>query len=542
MAPRISQRRQRPPQLVEAWRLGQFGMPETALRLTRQIIAGARQRGDVWLVAAGSCNAAWHQLQLGESATGLDLALDGRRMATELGDLDLSARSGSVYGWQLLELGLTDESYREAVESLALAEASGTASTVAFALNVKAVALMYGNQAEIAIELLHRCVALAAADADDSARGLYLTDLAYGHCDLAEAAGLGEDKVRAAELFEMAVVINGEAIAAADSSGDGWVRRLALCNQAELLGTLGRMEEAHECMSRWRDTPGEIGMRADIHYLYTLGELQMRSGDLQAARTTCISAVRLAEKAGQADHLKNTLRRLAEVDERLGDFEGALAAYKRFHDYFRRNAGETTSRQAEVARVRFESERHRAEAVRLAAEVMRDPLTGIGNRRALEARLEAMGSADYALAIADVDRFKAVNDGHSHLIGDLVLKRLAALLQESVGAEVTVARFGGEEFVLLFTGGAVNSAAEMCETARRRIAAADWPAIAAGLGVTISIGLACRKPGQPYMSVLEEADRRLYVAKAEGRNRLVDSTAETAALAQAGAGNRRYRA
>lgn len=163
------------------------------------------------------------------------------------------------------------------------------------------------------------------------------------------------------------------------------------------------------------------------------------------------------------------------------------------------------------------------EANRQLAELaIEDGLTGIGNRRALEhgLRREWQRCMDQARPLSalmiDIDHFKAFNDSHGHLEGDLQLKAVAALLQQLHDPHrELLARYGGEEFTLLLPGVAATDAAARAEQLRASLAGA-------GLGLTVSIGVAGHVPpaDSDPDSVLRDADAALYRAKRAGRNRV----------------------
>jgi len=174
-----------------------------------------------------------------------------------------------------------------------------------------------------------------------------------------------------------------------------------------------------------------------------------------------------------------------------------------------------------------------------------DELTGLPGRRALQEQLLKLGSR-YAIAMLDVDHFKKFNDRHGHDVGDQVLRMVAARLKQ-VGGGGRAFRYGGEEFAVVFPGGSTDSAAEPLEALREAIAASHFDlrrkerrkepraeakerrsnnGKAKGRGrrvsVTVSIGMAERdeKNSQPQQ-VIKAADRALYRAKKQGRDRLV---------------------
>jgi diguanylate cyclase (GGDEF)-like protein len=189
--------------------------------------------------------------------------------------------------------------------------------------------------------------------------------------------------------------------------------------------------------------------------------------------------------------------------------------------------------RAEAQRAQWQAEQaqqdallHRARAEEFAATAERDPLTGLGNRRHLQRRwaeiLPAVQREGWPLALAlmDIDHFKRVNDEHGHAVGDRVLVTLAQLLRERTRAGDVMARYGGEEFVLLLPGMGLELATEMCERLRECVAAHVWGDISAPLQVSLSIGLVALQAGTDLPALLQRADKALYCAKHEGRNRV----------------------
>jgi diguanylate cyclase len=154
-----------------------------------------------------------------------------------------------------------------------------------------------------------------------------------------------------------------------------------------------------------------------------------------------------------------------------------------------------------------------------------DDLTGLANRRSVMAQLEGLlarfagGGAPFAVAILDVDHFKRVNDQHGHAMGDEVLRHFAQAAAGSLRSSDRVARFGGEEFLLVLPGMGEPAAAEAsAERVRQSVQQHVWTAFAEGLQVTCSIGVSVSRPGDTLAALLQRADAALYRAKAEGRN------------------------
>ncbi|AVP95709.1 hypothetical protein C7S18_00210 [Ahniella affigens] len=160
-----------------------------------------------------------------------------------------------------------------------------------------------------------------------------------------------------------------------------------------------------------------------------------------------------------------------------------------------------------------------------------DGLTGLPNRRALDETLDRL-SGTFAIAMVDVDHFKQFNDTHGHAAGDVVLREVAALLHKQSRGKAF--RYGGEEFCLLYVDGQVDHAMDGCESARTALEskpirvrspnAQGKPGKPKDVKVTASLGLAQRteKRKQPR-EVLQAADKALYKAKGQGRNRVVQA-------------------
>jgi diguanylate cyclase (GGDEF)-like protein len=153
-----------------------------------------------------------------------------------------------------------------------------------------------------------------------------------------------------------------------------------------------------------------------------------------------------------------------------------------------------------------------ASAVLLERANLTDDLTGVGNRRRANTLIDTMAPGD-ALVLLDLDHFKRVNDTRGHAEGDRVLMELGRYLRDSVRDADCVARFGGEEFLLLLRGGS-----DEVETVVERLLH-GWRV--AGCGVTLSAGAARHVAGRGPTVTLKRADGLLYEAKSRGRDQLV---------------------
>jgi len=268
-------------------------------------------------------------------------------------------------------------------------------------------------------------------------------------------------------------------------------------------------------------------LAAEGEALASLAECDRGLGALDAA----LASLEQAYAIGATQQARPLLRRvhlqISQTFERAGRLAEALAHYKRHHALEREIAADIAEQRARMSGLRLDRERARREAERFRAEsrelsdaVERDPLTGIGNRRALDrtlAALLAQGGARCALALVDCDHFKAVNDRASHLAGDRVLQRIAGVFARASRRSDLAARFGGDEFAIVFADALADEAAGVCERIRAAIEGCDDDGAPP---VTVSIGVAGAFPGDTVDDLIARADAALYRAKAEGRNRV----------------------
>jgi len=166
-----------------------------------------------------------------------------------------------------------------------------------------------------------------------------------------------------------------------------------------------------------------------------------------------------------------------------------------------------------------------SELRRLSEEVSTDVLTEVANRRGLmqafdveTARLERQGG-ELAIGLLDIDNFKKLNDTLGHSVGDMALKSLAGHVQKQLRAVDIVARFGGEEFVVLLPGVPVDEAQVTLTRLQRTLSASLFMHDGREVFVTFSAGVTRFRPGEPLESALERADEALYEAKRTGKNR-----------------------
>jgi diguanylate cyclase (GGDEF)-like protein len=159
-----------------------------------------------------------------------------------------------------------------------------------------------------------------------------------------------------------------------------------------------------------------------------------------------------------------------------------------------------------------------------------DALTGLSNRRHMvslleqEDRRQKRVDQPFAVAILDLDWFKQVNDSHGHAAGDQVLQQFSRLASAAAEPADVLARWGGEEFLLLMPASDEAQGLRILARIRDAIDAYDWAACAPGLRITFSAGVCVHEHGDKLETTLERADQALYRAKAQGRDQAVGSS------------------
>lgn len=253
--------------------------------------------------------------------------------------------------------------------------------------------------------------------------------------------------------------------------------------------------------------------------------------DLHAAREDYASAWRAQRRL--LDAMQQRMINRASARYYLLRVEHELARLREERDRelaLRRESEALAGRLAEV-NAELEQRMREIEALqaRLAAEAVRDPLTGLFNRRYLDAVVPGLVAAadrqrtPLTMALIDLDRFKCVNDAHGHLAGDKVLRRIGKVFASALRPSDVVARWGGEEFCVVFpatdTDGAQRALATLA--ARLRALAVDWgDATIDGLSFSAAVA-EYGVHGRSFADLVGAADAALYAAKDAGRDRVL---------------------
>jgi diguanylate cyclase (GGDEF)-like protein len=213
----------------------------------------------------------------------------------------------------------------------------------------------------------------------------------------------------------------------------------------------------------------------------------------------------------------------------FGSNIGTLICASKTQPRFSPNDVQTLESVADILATAVQNSIYVAKVRQLAS---RDGLTGMLNRRAFEERiLEEITRADryrssLAILMIDIDHFKAVNDEFGHLLGDEVLKHAATIFQHQLRKVDFICRFGGEEFAIILPSTTLESAAAVAEKLRRAFFTHAFSGISRP--ITVSIGVAAfPEHGMNRDTLVRAADRALYQAKQEGRNRVATADVPT---------------
>jgi diguanylate cyclase (GGDEF)-like protein len=257
----------------------------------------------------------------------------------------------------------------------------------------------------------------------------------------------------------------------------------------------------------------------------TIAEAQRMMGQHANAQHSLEQAAQLCDERDLQELMVRVMEEQALLYAAQGRYRRAFEQHREFHDASNALYNAERDARARTRQAVFETEEALQSSRRFREMSLRDPLTGLYNRRYVDDRLPGMlerardEGAWLSVALADLDHFKRVNDTLSHDVGDEVLRQLATLLQ-SAPEDGFAARMGGEEFLLVLPGLDPSRAFALCDQLRLQVANYPWRPLTGDVPVRISLGVVSTFAGHEDMShLLSESDRRLYISKRSGRNR-----------------------
>jgi diguanylate cyclase (GGDEF)-like protein len=268
-------------------------------------------------------------------------------------------------------------------------------------------------------------------------------------------------------------------------------------------------------------TPVALAAVAVLGYLFGRRRTVQQTELVHARRELKRAKAVIRELEAISDHVRNSLAQhqssMLTFKDRLANLGGENQgqAWQQLCEEAERILRPTQKLSNEMAQA-YDEIRQQTHLLMSFTEVRTDPLTGVSNRRALDETLNNMFAmksryqTSFSLIIVDVDHFKQVNDRQGHLYGDNVLREVAQHLDDCVRETDLVARFGGEEFVLILPQTDLGGACILADRVRQLIQEQ--------MHVTISAGVATVIDGDTPGSLLSRADSALYSAKSAGRN------------------------
>jgi diguanylate cyclase (GGDEF)-like protein len=432
------------------------------------------------------------------------------------------------------ESGRFDLALAAAYQLHALAEATGQPGPLSQALNTLGVCFERMGDPWQAERLLREALAIAR----DGAPLRELVSALNNQCAVLIGSHYLQrgSEVTAASLaaLERALPLAEETIGLLGATGDPFRRIISEGNLGEILVHLGERDRSRALLDRALAEALRLGLWPQAQRINcSLAEWALRHAAPGQARALLLTMLDEADDRPLTPMTElRAQHALYQAHKAQGDTAAALQHLEKHSDLLRERIVQQLQAQSEqfITRVeaeqsRREVERQRARAQILEADTRRDPLTGLGNRRAVDHHLAALlrdtaaAGQPVTLAILDLDHFKLIDDRHGHLVGDCVLIATAQLMRECVRQADLVARIGGEEFLAVLPDADESLAREICERIRQHVAGHDWAAVAPGLAVTLSAGLASAPP-YDETALATRADQALYRAKALGRNRV----------------------
>ena len=208
------------------------------------------------------------------------------------------------------------------------------------------------------------------------------------------------------------------------------------------------------------------------------------------------------------------------------EYKNLLDNYKKLFKQSKRLIRMSDKMEAELAITKAELEKY---SKQLKVQATTDTLTGLANRRKITELLKEEikkleeDNNNFNIIMLDIDFFKKVNDNYGHPMGDEVIKKVSNHMQDKVGSDGVVGRFGGEEFLTILYNNNIQEAALLANQIRSDIESKKIEFEGKQISVTVSMGIACSVETVVYQELLNKADERLYKAKENGRNQTVIS-------------------
>lgn len=494
--------------------------PDSALASATQVEQTANDLGRVDLAMRAKLVRADAVDRLGDVAAGGRLAHEANRWAAEQGDRYLLARSHKLLAWFFNMIGDHSAQLEHAVRAVEFLDEQSPARMHIDHVQSLAVALITSGSPEESRTRFQIAEEMAVALGDVDVHIKVLSNRSYAEY----WAGDAQASMRAAERM-----------LALAAEHDVTLEISCLDTVARAQMGLGRYAEAEQTLANaLARAVGSRGANGDpeAQILLTLAEAQRRAGAPDRARATLDRCMLQCDERSLPGVRVRAQQERAELFAMEGAYREAFEQHKIFHAESEALLSAERDVRARTLQAVFETDEARRDSLRFREMSMRDPLTGLYNRRYVDERLDTLlreataTGPPLSISLVDLDYFKIVNDTYSHAVGDAVLKEVAVELAGAVKEPAFAARMGGEEFLLVLPGFGPQEAIAACESTRLRLRSRSWAGLIGELPISASFGVTSVTAGRTSRSaLLAAADRNLYSAKRAGRDRVVGDPA-----------------
>jgi diguanylate cyclase (GGDEF)-like protein len=527
--------------------------PRAAQASVQEALTAADRLGDPAMMARARCVYGHTLLFAVNPRTAREVLLAAKQQYLTLGQVTGAAWCDLFAGIALEYLGDPGGATVDTERALAVFRSVGDQAGEARALNTLGIGQGIIGRFDEALALLERSGELAVTVRDRVTIGLAWLNAAEMRGKLGMQAAEDGHEVVARDYFTAALAELEAVQRHAVRTGFVGLEPCALAYQVVPLTRLGRLDDAVELGELAIVRAGALELDdAAAQSLHYAGQARLARGNLVEAAAHLERALALYEQWELTHETVPVLELLVETHERLGDLAAAFALHKRLLVATLRLRDDVVERKDQVAAARYEAERELkasergrrqlqqlARANRRLADERRamerlahtDALTGLANRRHFDAQLgrvlvhAELTGEEVSLVLIDIDHFKWVNDRHSHLVGDAVLRALSTEITRHCRVSDLAARIGGEEFVVLLPNTGRTEALAVAERLRASVEALDLTQFANGVRITVSAGVAGTSRAMTAEALLAAADEALYAAKRGGRNQVRGATA-----------------
>jgi diguanylate cyclase (GGDEF)-like protein len=464
-----------------------------------------------WLLVKGAA-----QARLGDTEDGARIMREVLVWADEHGEQTLLALGHRRLSALYKRVGDPALMLEHAVRAVELLDADADPWLQADHLAGLADALGASGSFDESIARYHEAAVLAEQCDDRYLQLVVLNNLSYTQYE----AGLAEEAVATAERLLAETAADGQPLLR--HFGDSVARAYM---------SVGRLDEAAGVLEPLC-VEADSGEDCDglALALLTLAEVRRLQGSFDAAQEAIDRSCELITQYALTGRNLEVMREQAELHAARGEFEAAYLAYRSFHRAEAELRALERDARARTLNAIFEATEARRQSDHFRELSVRDPLTGLHNRRHMDAMLAdlleqvQLDAARLTIGLVDLDHFKRINDTRSHAVGDEVLRVVAGILERGADRVENglAVRMGGEEFLVLLPGVDRDAGVKHLEGLRQELASHPWDPITGGIGVTASIGVAVAPDdGIERRALLEVADQNLYRAKHDGRDRVI---------------------